>query len=158
LGETECIRRQRRHAPHGFLERQRATVARIVSEDAWKRPEQSRMRFSLEIRYPVGADHHVAVPEIRLDVGFVDDELDADRAVTEWRGEDELHGVRDVDVPLACDVREHAPLELAKRRTTRDADHFCELAARLFEVEVLDHPAAASRVWIDVERHTLSRI
>ncbi len=66
------------------------------------------------------------------------------------------HEIRHVDAALRRDVDEHAALEFAKRRTTRDADHFGERAIDLREIEVLDHAAAAGRIRIDVERDALT--
>ena len=156
IDQPERFGGQRRHPPHRFLEPEHAALAHVTRQHARKGAEQTRMRAAAQVRNAVRADHHVAVPQVRLDVGFVDDEVNADRPIAERRGENLLDEFRDVDAAFRRDVDQHAAFVFAKRRAARDADHFGERAIDAFEIEVLDHAAAAGRVRIHVERHRLT--
>ena len=91
------------------------------------------------------------MPQVGLDVGFVDDEVDADGAVAPGRGEDRADQIGEADVLLGRDVDEEAAFVLGEGRTGGEADDAGQILVRPVEVEVLDHAAAARRVWIDVE-------
>ena len=154
--EPERFGRERRHPAHRLFEPEHAALAHVARQHARKGAEQTRMRAPAQIRNAVGADHHVRVAQIRFDVGLVDDELNADRSIAERRRQHFAHEFGDVDAALRGYVDEHAAFEFAKRRTTRDADHFGKRAVDLVEIEVLDHAAAARRIRIHVERDLLS--
>ena len=109
------------------------------------------MRSALQVGDAVAADHHQRVAEVRLDVGLVDDEVDADRPVALRGGEDPPDDVFYRRRLVGGDVDEHLPLVLGERRAAGEADDLGEGNADVVEVEVLDHPAAAGGVGVHVQ-------
>jgi hypothetical protein len=100
--------------------------------------------------------HHVGVTQVRFDVGFVDDEVNADGPVPERCRQNLLDEHSDVDAALGRNVDQHPPFVFAKSGTTRDSDHLGEGAIDPFEIEILDHAAAAGGIRIHVERYRLT--
>lgn len=75
--KAEPLCRKAGHPTHRVFQREQRHLAHIVADDARKDTPQAGMRMTV-MRQTVGADHRVLVGEDRLDVPFV--ELEIDRA------------------------------------------------------------------------------
>ena len=115
------------------------------------------MGFATQIGNAIRSHHHRRITQVRFDVRFVDDELNADCAVAAFRREDQAHRFRHIDTALRGNVYHHPAFEFTKRWTTRDAYHYRQIVIDIVQIEILDHAATARGVGIHIQTHALPR-
>jgi hypothetical protein len=148
--------RQAGHPPNHLGQQRHPTLPDIHTQHPREGPDQPRVRYAAQVRDAVGADHHPGMAQVRLDVGFVGEELQADGLVGPGRVQDLTDDMLQTPALLGRQVDQHPPLVLRPIRAARDAHHLGE--PKIDPVtEVLRHPATPSGVRIGVERHVVAR-
>ena len=84
--------------------------------------EQTRVGLAPEIGDAVGANHHQRMSQVLLDISVVDDELDAQRAVTLGCADHVMDQLGDWNAEIGRDLDRHAALVFAKRGAAREPD------------------------------------
>ena len=102
---------------------------------------------------PVVLDNTKLVSE--SDIGFVNDEVNTYRSISFWGGQNFLHQFSDINLFFTSDVHKHSPLIFPERRATGYSKDLRQFAADVVEVKILDHPAAACGIRINIERDPL---